>query len=54
MPNRNQVAVGLRVSPALAAWLKEQAQANQRSLSNQAAWVIAQYRAQQQAQGAAQ
>jgi hypothetical protein len=41
-------AIGLRVSPQLATWLKEQAKTNQRSLSNQVAWVIAQYRSQQQ------
>lgn len=47
MSNRNQVAIGLRVPPDLAKWLKEQAAANQRSVSNQAAWVIHQFREQQ-------
>lgn len=56
MSNRNLTAIGLRVPPDTAKWLKEQAQANQRSLSNQAAWVISQYRQQQAQQpaGAAQ
>lgn len=52
---RKQVPIGIRVTPELAAWLKTEAQANQRSLSNQAAWALQQYRQQQeQRQGAAQ
>lgn len=51
---RNQVPIGLRVPPELAAWLKQQAEANQRSVANQTAWVLQQYRKQQEAAGVAQ
>jgi hypothetical protein len=50
MANRNQVALGLRVPKDIAEWLKEQAHENRRSVSNQAAWVIEQFRRQQQQQ----
>lgn len=50
--NRAQVAIGLRVSPELAEWLKAEAQRNQRSVANQTAWALQQYRQQQEARDA--
>lgn len=49
---RFQVAVGLRVSPEMAEWLKRQAEANHRSVANQTAWLLEQCRKQQSLQGA--
>lgn len=46
------VPVGLRVPPDLALWLKEEAAKNQRSVANQTAWVLQQYRQQQEARTA--
>lgn len=46
--NRSQVAIGLRVPPELAQWLKAEAQRNQRSLANQTAWALQQFRQQQE------
>jgi hypothetical protein len=46
--NRLQVAVGLRVSPELAEWLKRQAEENHRSVANQTAWLLEQSRRQQE------
>jgi hypothetical protein len=45
------VPIGVRVPAELAAWLKTQAVANKRSVSNQAVWALSQYRAQRQTQG---
>lgn len=45
---RKQIPIGLRVAPDLAEWLKKQAEENQRSVSNQAAWALQQYRKQQE------
>lgn len=47
--NRSQVAIGLRVPPELAEWLKMEASRNQRSVANQTAWALQQYRQRQQA-----
>lgn len=52
-PERS-TSIGLRAPPELAAWLKQQAEANKRSLSNQTVWALDQYRVQQQAQKAVQ
>lgn len=49
---KKPVPIGLRVPPDLAEWLKAQAKENQRSVSNQAAWALLQYRNQQEAQHA--
>ena len=52
------VPIGVRVPADLATWLKTQAAANKRSVSNQAVWAMDQYRTQAEAQkqlkGAAQ
>ncbi|MDB5956748.1 hypothetical protein [Ramlibacter sp.] len=42
------VPVGLRIPPELAAWLKDEAAKNHRSVANQTAWVLQQYRQQQE------
>jgi hypothetical protein len=52
MANRNQVAVGLRIPKEIAEWLKREAAESQRSVSNQAAWIIGQHRKQQEATNA--
>lgn len=44
-------AIGFRAPPDLAQWLKEQAEANQRTVSNQAVYALQQYRKQLEAQG---
>jgi hypothetical protein len=55
MPTTRLVSVGLRVPPELAKWLKQEAERNQRSLANQTAWALQQFRQQQELrQGAAQ
>ena len=56
MKSSKAVPMGIRVPPEIAAWLKEQAEQNRRSVSGQAVWAISQYRAQQppQPQGAQQ
>ena len=54
MTTQKTVPIGVRVPAELAAWLKTQAAANKRSVSNQAVWALSQYRAQQQTQGSAQ
>jgi len=46
-------AIGFRAPADLAAWLKEQAIANRRSVSNQTVWALTQFRLQQQSQGVA-
>lgn len=47
--------LGIRVPAELAAWLKQQATANKRSVSNQVAWVLDQYyKTQTQTQGVQQ
>lgn len=48
MTEPKHVAIGLRVPNELAQWLKRQALANQRSVSNQAAWLLDQTRRQQE------
>ena len=52
-PTRS-TAIGFRAPPDLTAWLKEQAAANKRSLSNQAVWALDQYRLAQQPKRVAQ
>lgn len=44
MPTKTLVAVGLRVPPEMANWLKAEAAKNQRSVANQTAWMLQQYR----------
>lgn len=51
-PKEKPVPIGMRVNPDLAEWLKRQAGMNQRSVSNQAAWALEQFRKQQEAQHA--
>jgi hypothetical protein len=47
MPSIRLIPIGLRLPPELAAWLKEEAARNQRSVANQTAWALQQYRTQQ-------
>lgn len=55
MVSTGTTQLGVRVPAELAAWLKQQAMANKRSVSNQVAWVLDQYhKAQTQPQGAKQ
>lgn len=48
------VAVGMRAPADLAAWLKKQAEENNRSVSMQAVWALNQFRKQAETQGAVQ
>lgn len=41
---QKQIPIGLRLPPELASWIRSQAQQNQRSVSNQVAWVLQQFR----------
>ncbi len=52
--SRTQIPIGLRVPPHLADWLRQQAAENQRSVANQTAWVLDQFRKQQADKPAAQ
>lgn len=52
MKDSKAVPVGMRMPTELADWLKRQAEANRRSISGQAVWVLEQYRTQQQSVGA--
>lgn len=53
-PPNHSTAIGFRAPPDLASWLKQEAAANRRSLSNQAVWALDQYRLAQLAKGVAQ
>jgi predicted transcriptional regulator len=49
MATTKSVPIGVRVPAELATWLREQAEANRRSVSNQAVWALDQFRKQQEA-----
>lgn len=49
MTKTKPVPIGIRVPPDMAEWLRQQAAANQRSLSNQTVWTLKQFRIQQDA-----
>jgi predicted DNA-binding protein len=49
---RKQVQIGLRVTVEMAEWLKQQADAAQRPVSNYVAWALDQYRKQLEAASA--